>query len=401
MKQNNYGAALSMAEKDIKYITKKDNKFRCIALLARAEINKRLGQKDKVISDLNQAIKEDPQNYDNYIERAQFLYEEKQYELANKDYHQMITIAPGKMYAHMGIGRNFQIQEEYQLSIEQYNYVVKLNPEYSHGYSFRADSYFYLEKYSEAADDIIKAHSTGFNERAFYTMLNLADSAFLTLKKKIEIQDIKDPSNENWKYFLGIIHERKHYYKKAIEYFKESALMEPSSVTYYRISNCYEYIGDFDAAMSNIDQAIKLDSTDYDYIQHKAYLLYQTSRPKEAIALFDKFINYNPEYYESYYRRGLIKDYTNDIEGAIDDYSTVILLQPDFTYAYLGRGDKYKKLGKNDLAKKDYNKVIAPDASSCAFYAFLALGEIDKAKSFMNKVIEQDPEDSRTYYDAT
>ena len=80
-------------------------------------------------------------------------------------------------------------------------------------------------------------------------------------------------------------------------------------------------------------------------------------------------------------------------------------MEPDFAYAYLGRGDMYEKLGKHDLAKKDYNKVIEidtiPDDNSCAHYAFLALGEIDKAKSFMSKVIEQNSEDGGNYYDAT
>lgn len=88
----------------------------------------------------------------------------------------------------------------------------------------------------------------------------------------------------------------KHKYRKAIDYFKQSALMDAAPITYYRISNCYENIGDFEAALSNIDQAIKLDSTDYAYIQEKADLLYEASRSKEAIALYDKFINNDPEY---------------------------------------------------------------------------------------------------------
>ena len=317
IQQNDYGASLSMAEKAIKYIPQKDKEYRSAALLTRAEINKRLGQNDKVISDLNQAIKEDPKNYDNYKQRAQFFYEEKQYDLAIKDYHQMITIDPGNVVAYMGLERNLQIQEQYQPSIEQYNYVVKLAPEYSHAYLSRADSYFFLKKYSEAADDVIKALSIDGNERAFYTMQDLADSTFSIIKKKLEIQNVKNPSNDYWKYSLGVIYERRHYYKKAIEYFKESALMDPSPVTYYRISNCYENIGDFDTALSNIDQSIKLDSTDYKYIQEKANLLYEASRPKEAVALFDKFINHDPEFYGGYYCRGFIKDNTNDTEGPL------------------------------------------------------------------------------------
>lgn len=37
------------------------------------------------------------------------------------------------------------------------------------------------------------------------------------------------------------------------------------------------------------------------------------------------------------------------------------MLKPDYAYAYLGRGDMYEKLGKHELAKKDYYKVIELD----------------------------------------
>jgi tetratricopeptide (TPR) repeat protein len=180
---------------------------------------------------------------------------------------------------------------------------------------------------------------------------------------------------------------------ESLRYFKQSALMDASPITYYRISNCYENMGDFEAALSNIDQAIKLDSTDYTYIQEKADLLYEASRSKEAIALYDQFINNDPEYFGGYYRRGFMKDNTNDTEGAIEDYSTVIMLKPDYAYAYLGRGDMYEKLGKHELAEKDYYKVIeldtVPEDNSCAQYAFFALGELDKAKSYMNRLLKR------------
>ena len=404
IRKEDYGSALSNAIKAVKYIPKKDKEYRSFALLARAEIYNRLGQRDKALEDLNLAIKEDPDNYDNYQTRAQQFYEDRNYELANKDYHKMISIDPGNVVAYMGLGRNLQIQELYKESLESFSYVVKLAPEYSSGYSFRADSYFGLKMYREASDDVLKALSIDGDNRAFYCMQSIADSAFNIIKKKLEIQEIKDPNNDYWKYSLGVIHERKQKYRKAIDYFKQSALMDASPITYYRISNCYENMGDFEAALSNIDQAIKLDSTDYTYIQEKADLLYEASRSKEAIALYDQFINNDPEYFGGYYRRGFMKDNTNDTEGAIEDYSTVIMLKPDYAYAYLGRGDMYEKLGKHELAEKDYYKVIEldtiPEDNSCAQYAFFALGELDKAKSYMNRIIEKNPKDGGNYYDA-
>ncbi|HJB43329.1 MAG TPA: tetratricopeptide repeat protein, partial [Candidatus Coprenecus merdipullorum] len=41
-----------------------------------------------------------------------------------------------------------------------------------------------------------------------------------------------------------------------------------------------------------------------------------------------------------------------------------------------------------------------PGSNSCAQYAWLGLGQKDKAVDFMNKVIENDPDDAGNYYDA-
>lgn len=47
---------------------------------------------------------------------------------------------------------------------------------------------------------------------------------------------------------------------------------------------------------------------------------------------YGKYIEYNPENYSGYYRRGFMKDNSNDVDGAIEDYSTCIVLNPDFVY---------------------------------------------------------------------
>lgn len=57
IRKEDYGSALSNAIKAVKYIPKKDKEYRSFALLARAEIYNRLGQRDKALEDLNLAIK--------------------------------------------------------------------------------------------------------------------------------------------------------------------------------------------------------------------------------------------------------------------------------------------------------------------------------------------------------
>lgn len=132
--------------------------------------------------------------------------------------------------------------------------------------------------------------------------------------------------------------------------------------------------------------------------------MYESGNTKDAISELTKYINYDPEYYGGYYRRGWYKDNSKDTDGAIEDYTMAIVLQPNYAYAYLGRGDMYILKEDKKSAEADYRKVIEldtiPNNNSCAQYAYWGLGQKEKAIEFMNKVIDNDSDNAGNYYDA-
>ena len=69
-----------------------------------------------------------------------------------------------------------------------------------------------------------------------------------------------------------------------------------------RIAQCYYEMGQYETALSYINQAIDLYSTKF-----KANVLYEMGNPKEAIAEWDKHQEFYPEYGFGYYRRGWFK----------------------------------------------------------------------------------------------
>lgn len=326
------------------------------------------------------------------------------YDLADKDYHKIISIDPGSVMGYMGIGRNANAEKRYDDAIEQFNYVTRLASDYSSGYSFRAESYTGLKQYDKAIDDIIKALDIDGDNKAFHLMQQVADSAMIPLVAKLKVQSVKNPNNEYWLYCLGIVHEHTDTYKKAIEYYTSCYEKDASDVVAYRISQCYSDMGDFASALKHIDNAIALDSTNYDYVMKKADLLYESGNAKDAIIELGKYISHYPDYFGGYYRRGWFKDNSKDTYGAIEDYTMAIVLRPDYAYAYLGRGDMYSLMGNKKSADADYKKVIEldtiPSNSSCAQYAYWCLGQKEKAIEFLDKVIANDPDNAGNYYDA-
>lgn len=402
--QEEYGRALTAVDLAIKHIPKKDKQYRAFAYIVRAEVYVKLGENEKALVDFTSAIKETPDAADVYEKRANLYYYMNKYDLADKDYQKIISIDPGSVMGYMGIGRNANAEKRYNDAIEQFNYVTRLASDYSSGYSFRAESYLGLQQYDKAIDDIIKALDIDGDNKAFHLMQQVADSAMVPLVAKLKVQSAKSPNNEYWFYCLGVVNERTDAYKKAIEYYKSCYDKDASDVVAYRISQCYSEMGNFTLALEHIDNAIALDSTDYDYVMEKADLLYESGNAKNAIAELGKYINHYPDYFGGYYRRGWFKDNSNDTDGAIEDYTMAIVLQPDYAYAHLGRGDMYILKGDKKSAEADYRKVIEldtiPSNSSCAQYAYWGLGQKEKAIEFMDKVIADDSDNAGNYYDA-
>lgn len=209
----------------------------------------------------------------------------------------------------MGIGRNANAQKRWDEAISQFDYVIKLASEYSSGYSFRAESYIGKKQYDKAVDDVITALSIDGDNKAFYLMQQLADSAFVLTNNKLKVQTAKEPNESSWPYFIGVVNERQNKYQYAIDAYKNSLSKDNNPITAYRIANCYDDLGNYESALAYCEQAISLDSTDTDYIFQKANILNNAGRSKEAIECMNIYLEKNPEEGFGYYRRGWFKDH--------------------------------------------------------------------------------------------
>ena len=397
-----YGRALTAANTAVKKIPSKDKEYKAFAYSTRACVFLNLEDTIQAIKDYAQAITLTPEDDRLYNARAQVYYEQGKYDLADNDYRKMIFLKEGDIMGYMGIGRNANAQKRYEDAIKQFDYVNKLEPSYSSAYSFRAESYIGLKKYNEAIDDVITALGIDQDDKAFYELQTLADSAFAQTVAKLKVQKLKEPKESSWPYDLGIVYEKTDRYAKAIQYYKESLTIESNKETANRISNCYDEIGDYDKALEYCDQAIALDSTQTNYLYFKANILDNAGRSEEAIKIMDSYIEQNPEEYFPYYRRGWFKDHLGKIDDAIEDYTMAITLQPNDAYQYLNRGVLYSQKGDRQAADNDFKQVIlldsVPDAPECAFYAYYYLGDKDKAIETLNKALKKD--DKGNYYDA-
>lgn len=389
-----FGRALTAANITVKKIPSKDKEYKAFAYGTRAQVYLNLEDTIQALKDYSQAINIVPDDDRFYNQRAQVYYEQGKYDLADKDYLKMISLKEGDVMGYMGIGRNANAQKRYEDAIKQFDYVVKLEPNYSSAYSFRAESYIGLKKYNEAIDDVISALGIDRDRKAFYELQELADSAFEQTVAKLKVQKIKEPNEQSWDYDLGIVYERAAKYNKAIAYYKESLEKESNIITVSRISSCYDDLGDYDKALEYCNQAIALDSVKTNYLYEKANILDNAGRTQEAIKTMSDYIANTPDEPAGYYQRGWFKDHSGDIEGALEDYTMAITLQPNVAYAYLNRGVLYRLKGENAKAESDFKQVVRldsiPEEAECSFYAYYYLGQKDKAIEVLNTILDKD-----------
>jgi len=404
IQQNKLGDALNASNKSLKNLPKDDIEYVYFAYETRGKIYLELGDTLKSLNDYTSAININPENESSYQKRANIYFNMGKYNLAESDYKKMISINQGGGMGYMGLGRIYNELEQWDKAIDKFDYVVKLHPDFSYAYSFRAESYIGKKDWDRATDDILYALLIDDNNIAYYMLKDLEGDAFVKMKTKLEIQMAKEPNKASWPYYLGTMHEEILMYEKAIKYYETANEKDYSATFCERIANCYDEMGNYEDALSYLDNALNIEPENLSVLSLKANTLYEIGKIDDAIVQWNAILDKNPDYGWGYYRRGWFKEINEDIEGAIDDYSISLTLDPKYTYSYVSRAKMYDKLGKKEQAKADYEKVIEienkPENYNVIHYAYYGLGKIEKAIEAMDSIIKLNKDDPGTYYDA-
>ncbi|MCM1502071.1 MAG: tetratricopeptide repeat protein [Bacteroidales bacterium] len=394
------GKALAAVNLALKNTPKKDKDWKAYSLRVRSRIYGDLEDDQAALKDLGDAIALCPKDEDGYKDRAQLYYTMGDYEASDRDIYQWRKISPDDMMADMYLGRNRLEMKKYQDAVNIFDNVIALYSDYSSGYSFRAEAYFGLGDCASAASDVVTALGIDSDSKAFNLMVEHSEDAYTNLITRLKAKALSEPNNGFWQYCQGAVNESAEKYGAAVETYSKAMTKDPSDITAFRISSCYEKMGNWKKAHEYIDKAIEMDPDYVSYRSTKANLYYYSGDFENAILEIDKCVEAEPETAFYYRRRGLFKANNGDFEGALEDYTSAIVLSPKTAYPYIHRGKIYLECGEEDKAKEDFNMCVAidtlPGDASCAEYAYFYLGQTEKAIEFMDRLLEYD-EDGYLY----
>ncbi len=213
---------------------------------------------------------------------------------------------------------------------DTYARLLKAYPGFDNGYIGRARLYLAQGDTTAAAADIDKA---------------------LEIKQKCDkrICDACRPG-----------HKRHADYAKALSDMDEAIKLQPRFAAFYINRAFLRYnLDDYFGAMADYDYSLQLEPLNTTALFNRGLLLTEVNAFDRALIDFSKVLELDPDDYRALYNRALIYGNKMQYPEAIADINQVISAFPDFPGAIFMRSEFYSKMGDRNNAMRDYDSALA------------------------------------------
>jgi tetratricopeptide (TPR) repeat protein len=307
----------------------------------------------------------------------------------------------------LSIGRNALYFEDYVLSIQYFNQVIKSKPWLAEPYFYRAVAKINLDDYKGAEEDCtLCLERNPFLVQAYYA-------------RGIARQNQNDFAGAIEDYNKGLefkAEDRQMLVNKAIAYIQNKAYDEAENVfdelmlahskhamNYMIRGAMYLEKGDTVYALQDYNRSIEMDPYYAPAYGNRAIVHYQMNNMKEALADLNEAIRLNTRENGYYINRGLVRYQMNDLRGAMADYDQVIGFDSRNLIARFNRGLLRSQVGDHNRAIEDFDVVIEEEPDNYMAYYNRALlrdetGDLLGAIQDYDVVLEKYPDFIPGYY---
>jgi len=203
---------------------------------ARASVYEMAREYDRAEADLNAAMKIDPADPADFVDRGYFYLRRGRYNDALQDFAAGARADPAGARYRYGAARVQATQQNYAAAIELYDQAIRLNPRDGVTYLSRAEANLHLKKFADAKADYDRAIRVGLRRpsdkfygyvgRGFVNLLqDNYDAAAADFGSALDVE----PYAVNAWMWRGFANERRGHSDAAISDFEHAYAVEPDN----------------------------------------------------------------------------------------------------------------------------------------------------------------------------
>ncbi|MDH6312189.1 tetratricopeptide (TPR) repeat protein [Parabacteroides sp. PFB2-10] len=305
------------------------------------------------------------------------------------------------------IGRNALYFEDYVLSIQYFNQVIKAKPYLAEPYFYRAVAKINLDDFKGAEDDCtLCIERNPFLVQAYYARgiarhnQNKLAEAIEDYKKGLEYR----PEDRGMLVNLSVAYIQQKEFTQAEETFEKLMAAHPrESMNYMTRGAMYIEQGDTLNALADYNKAVEMDPYYAPAYGNRGILRYQTHDLEGALADFNDAIRLDTRQSGYFINRGLVRYQMNDLRGAMADYDQVVAMDSRNLIARFNRGLLRAQVGDTNRAIEDFDVVIELEPNNFMAYYNRALlryetGDMRGSINDLNVVLAEYPSFIDGYY---
>ncbi len=257
-----------------------------------------------------------------------------------------------------------------------------------------------------AALTVEEAGASGFRTRWLGVTGWVAKEDVLPLEKGIVVfrKAIKNKPHACDYYALGNADSVKSNYDAAVADYTEAIRLDPKYAEAYRCRGDAWYWKDgHNKAIDDYSEAIRLEPKNASAFSGRGAAYYQKNDFDHALADCEGAVRLNPNLWLGFYYRGAARFSKGDYAKAVSDYTETLRIDHDNAEALCARGMAYRRVGDLDRAIADCSHAIRlNDRYDAAYYErgwdYQEKGDYNRAIDDYTEVIRIKPERGDAYF---
>ncbi len=290
------------------------------------------GNQNEAMTLFKQCVSEEPKYIEAFHNMSVIEYGNKNYKQSINYSHQALNINKTKAPVYLQMAKSYFMIENYDSSAYYSQIATVLNPKYDEAFYILSKSENNIKKYEKAFNHINKAIDLNQNVADYYNVRGVANFGLENYDKALSDFEqvlVLDPNNTSVYKNLANVYIAQNKSSKAIEFIDKGILdSEGDEKVQYLIlkGNYFRSLGQLDEAQASYLEAKKISNESPIVLTNLAAIMIDKGEFEGAVENCTKAIELDPTMTEAYFNRGIAYEMLRKTEEACSDWEEAFIL---------------------------------------------------------------------------